>query len=139
MERFDRFYALHGLLSTHKHPVALTRIMEELECAKSSATRLIGKMRLYLDATIKYDRQQNGYYYDQSKHGDHPYELPGLWFNTSELHALLTSHTLLEHVDPGIYSQQINPLRDRIKTLLEKTGQSSDEISRRIRIPGLNF
>ncbi len=134
MERFDRFYALHGLLSSHKHPVPLTRIMEELECATSSAKRLIAKMRLYLDAPIKYDRQKNGYYYDQSQYADHPYELPGLWFNTSELHALLTSHTLLERVDPGVYGQQINPLRKRIETLLEKTGQSSDEISRRIRI-----
>ncbi len=134
MERFDRFYALHGLLSSHKHPVPLTCIMEELECATSSAKRLIAKMRLYLDAPIKYDRQKNGYYYDQSQYGEHPYELPGLWFNTSELHALLTSHTLLERVDAGIYSQQINPLRERIETLLEKTGQTSDEIAKRIRI-----
>ena len=134
MERFDRFYALHGLLSSHQRPTPLKRIMEELECAKASATRLIGKMRLHLDAPIEYDRQANGYYYDLSQCGDHPYELPGLWFSTAELHALLTSHTLLERVDPGIYSQQLNPLRQRIEAILQKTGEPTTEISKRIRI-----
>jgi predicted DNA-binding transcriptional regulator YafY len=112
----------------------MRRIMEELECSKASVTRLIGKMRLYLAAPIAYDRQANGYYYDHSQYGQHPYELPGLWFNSSELHALLTAQTLLERVDPGIYSQQLNPLRQRIEALLEKTGRSSDEIAQRIRI-----
>lgn len=134
MERFDRFYALHGLLSSRKRPVPLKRIMEELECAKASATRLIGKMRLYLAAPIEYDRKANGYYYDHSQYGEHPYELPGLWFNTSELHALLTSQTLLERVDPGIYSEQLNPLRQRIEAILQKNGDNNTEIAQRIRI-----
>ncbi len=109
--------------------------MEELECAKSTAKRLIHKMRLYLDAPIKYHREQNGYYYDYSKTDHtHPYELPGLWFNTSELHALLTTQALLEKVDPGIYSQQLSPLKQRIQTLLEQTGEKHDEINKRIRI-----
>ena len=135
MDQFDRFYALHGILKNKKYPVPLTHIMEELECAKATAKRLIYRMRLYLDAPIEYSHQQNGYYYDYNKSGNsHPYELPGLWFNTSELHALLTTQALLEKVDPGIYSQQLSPLKKRIQTLLEQTGEKHDDISQRIRI-----
>lgn len=135
MDQFDRFYALHNILKTKKHPVSLNTIKDELECATSTAKRLISRMRLYLDAPIEYSRQQKGYYYDYSKTRDsHPYELPGLWFNTSELHALLTTQALLENVDPGIYSQQLSPLKQRIQSLLEHTGEKHDDISQRIRI-----
>lgn len=133
MDQFDRFYALHGILKNHKYPVPLSQIMEQLECAKSTAKRLIYKMRLYLDAPIEYHREQNGYFYDDSKSG-YAYELPGLWFNTSELHALLTTQALLEKVDPGIYSRQLSPLKKRIESLLEHTGETHDEINKRIRI-----
>ncbi|PCJ87220.1 MAG: transcriptional regulator [Thiotrichaceae bacterium] len=135
MDQFDRFYALHNIFKIKKHPVSLSYIMDELECATSTAKRLISRMRLYLDAPIEYSRQHNGYYYDYSKtRNSHPYELPGLWFNTSELHALLTTQTLLENVDPGIYSQQLSPLKQRIQSLLEHTGEKYDDISQRIRI-----
>ncbi|MDT8453483.1 MAG: WYL domain-containing protein [Gammaproteobacteria bacterium] len=134
MERFDRFYALHGLLNSHRYPIPLNRIMDELECSGSTATRVIGNMRTDLDAPIEYDRKANGYYYDHNQHGNHPYELPGLWFNTSELHALLTAQTLLEHVDPGIYSQMLKPLRQRIENILKETGENPTDIAKRIRI-----
>jgi len=134
MEKFDRIYALHGLLKSRKLAVPLTTIMDELECARSTAKRIIHYMRLYLDAPIEWDRENNRYYYDKDKESPHPYELPGLWFNTSELLALLTSHALLERVDPGIYGQQLKPLRQRIENLLENTGESSKEVTKRIRI-----
>ena len=52
MDKFDRFYALHGILKNKKHPAPLTHILEELECGLSTAKRLISNIRLYLDAPI---------------------------------------------------------------------------------------
>lgn len=135
MDKFDRIYALHGLLSTRRHPVPLDNIMDKLECSKATAKRLISQMRLYLDAPIEYDRQHNGYYYDHK--AQHAYELPGLWFNTSELHALLTAQALLERVDPGLYGEQLKPLGGRIRAMLEKAGHRDDESARCIRILSL--
>lgn len=135
MDKFDRIYALHNVLNCHRQPVPMTKIMSELECAKATAKRIIEHMRLYLDAPINYDRQRNGYFYDSG--GGHPFELPGLWFNTSELHALLTAQVLLERVDPGIYSEQLAPLRQKINTILENAGEKDDESNRRIRILSL--
>ena len=133
MEQFDRFYSLDKLLKSRRRPVALEQITDELECSKATAKRIIQKMRLYLDAPIEYNRALNGYFYNH--HDDeHPYELPGLWFNTSELHALLAAETLLENVDPGLYSPQLAPLKKRIEVLLEHTGERHDEVSKRIRI-----
>lgn len=133
MELFDRFYTLDGILKNNRYPVPLHRIMQEMECARATAKRIISKMRYYLDAPIEYDRKQNGYYYNHADE-NHPYELPGLWFNTSELHALLTTQALLENVDPGIYSQQLSPLKKRIESLLKHTGKKHDDINKRIRI-----
>ncbi len=135
MGKFDRIYALHNLLSSSRQPVSMARIMENLECAKATAKRAIEHMRLHLNAPLEYDRERNGYHYDRA--GGHPFELPGLWFNTSELHALLTAQVLLERVDPGLYSAQLAPLRDRITGILKKAGKNDDESNRRIRILAL--
>lgn len=62
MDRFDRIYRLHNLLTNRRTPIPLTVIMKELECAKASATRYIDDMRTYLDAPLEYDRKLNGYY-----------------------------------------------------------------------------
>ena len=44
-------------------------------------------LRLYFNAPILYDRERNGYYYDAKESGC--FELPGVWFDAQELHALL--------------------------------------------------
>lgn len=135
MDKFDRIYALHGLLARRRLPVSLRTICNELECSRATANRHIKEMRLYLLAPIEYDRAGNGYYYDHS--ASHPYELPGLWFNTSELHALLTAHTLLERVDPGVFNDQLAPLKKRIEHILESSGKTDRESVARIHILSL--
>ncbi len=135
MDKFDRIYALHGLLSTHRYPVSMATIIGELDCTKSTAKRIISYMRDFLDAPVEYQREQNGYHYSGT--GEHPFELPGLWFNTSELHALLTAQALLQRVDPGLYSEQLTPLNKRIQHILEKAGHKDNESYRRIRILSL--
>ncbi len=133
MEQFDRFYALDNLLKSRRTPVSLQQITEELECSRATTKRVIQKMRLYLDAPIEYNREQNGYFYNHADE-NHPYELPGLWFNTAELYALLAAEKLLENVDPGIYQHQLAPLKKRVESLLEQSGEKYDKVTQRIRI-----
>ncbi len=89
-------------------------------------------MRLYLNAPIRYHRKLNGYYYDRDEGG--MYELPGVWFNASELQALLTVQQLLADVQPGLFEQQLAPLQDRIEALLKVQHAGSDELTRRVRL-----
>ncbi|MCP3671441.1 MAG: WYL domain-containing protein [Gammaproteobacteria bacterium] len=132
MDRFDRIFDLHKLLTASRLPVSRRRIEEKLECSRATAKRIIDSMRLYLNAPIKYDREQNGYYYDRSD--GEMYELPGIWFNASELHALLSAQQLLTHVQPGLLEHQLAPLKERINTILQAQPTGSDQISHRVRI-----
>jgi predicted DNA-binding transcriptional regulator YafY len=92
-------------------------------------------MRDYLGAPIEFDFDQSGYRY--AKEGEHPYELPGLWFNASELLALMTVQRLLAEVQPGLLESHITPLRNRIEKILKSKYMGSGEVDRRVRILGM--
>lgn len=74
--------------------------------------------------SIDDDRASNGHYY----------ELPGLWFNASELYALLAAQHLLAHVQPGLLENHLKPLRKRIEKILKSDYASASEVGRRVRI-----
>lgn len=133
MDRFDRIYRLHKLLTHRRTPIPLTDIMKELECAKATAARYIEDMRIYLDAPLAYDRKLNGYYYDQ-QHTEKPYQLPGLWFSAEELNGLLICHQILQNISPGILSRQIDQLQQRINQLFKLQPHSPVDISQKIKI-----
>ncbi|MGB5830644.1 MAG: WYL domain-containing protein [Thiohalocapsa sp.] len=132
MDRFDRIFELNRILQSARHPVSRRRLEEELECSRATAKRIIEDMRLYLNAPIVYDREYNGYRYDQSE--GEMYELPGLWFNASELHALLTVQQLLADVQPGLLEPVLKPLQQRINSLLEVQRTGSEGLQGRIRV-----
>lgn len=132
MDRFDRIYHLHTQLSAARRPVPAERLQREMECSRATLHRTIEHMRTHLSAPIAYDRERNGYHYDQA--GEHPYELPGLWFNASELYALLASHQLLSATHPGLLDRHIAPLRRRIEQLLARRQLSWDDVAKRVRI-----
>jgi proteasome accessory factor C len=132
VDRFDRIFELNRILQSARHPVSRRRLQDELECSRATVKRLIEDMRLYLNAPIVYDRELNGYRYDQ-KEGE-MYELPGLWFNASELHALLSVQQMLANVQPGLLDPHLKPLQKRIDQLLRLQHTGSDGLIGRIRI-----
>ena len=143
MDRFDRIYRLHHLLQGRRTPLPRRVIEEELGCTERTAKRVIQTMRNSMDAPIVYDRERNGYYYDTSM-GE--FELPGLWFNASELQALLLMQQLLHQVEPGLIDPQLAPIRKRIDRLLNQQHLSGSGVQDRIRLlsaatrlPGRHF
>ena len=133
MDRFDRIYRLHRIFRGARRPVSRKTLEERLECSRATVNRAIGDLRDLLWAPLRYDRERNGYYYDE-KDGEHPYELPGLWFNASELHALLATQKLLAGVEPGLLDGFIAPLRKRIEHLLANERLGRGDVERRVRI-----
>lgn len=117
MDRFERVYQLHTILSGRRIPIAGKDLQERLECSEITVKRLIGVMRNHFDAPIVYDRQLHGYRYD-NQNAAHPYELPGLWFNADELWGLLTCHTLLSKLSQGIFGDHVAQLQKRIEKSL---------------------
>jgi predicted DNA-binding transcriptional regulator YafY len=133
MDRFDRIFELNRILRSARYPVSRQRLEQELECSRATVKRLIDEMRLYLNAPIVYDRRLNGYRYDANE--GEMYELPGLWFNASELHALLAVQQLLEGVQPGLLESHLQPLRRKIDSLLKRQhDQNGESLSNRIRL-----
>jgi predicted DNA-binding transcriptional regulator YafY len=131
MDRFERIYKLRDILDSHRQPVSCRVLSEKLECSESSVKRIIDEARNF-GIPIVYDRKYNGYKLDTQ--GGEIRELPGLYFNSSELYALLASHKLLSDVQPGWLNEYITPITERLKQLLDGTKKHYPQIQKRVRI-----
>lgn len=132
MYKLEHVYKLHQLLQGRRTGLSRAALEDALDIPKSTLTRLLRICQDRLHMPVVYDRTRGGYCYDLQQ-GEH-FELPGLWFNSSELIALLTSHRLLAEVQPGVLTPFIDPLQERISQLLEHRHAGSKDIWRRIKI-----
>src|SRR3954463_2822914 len=117
MERLERFYKIHQLLTDRKTAVAFSILKKTLGVSPATLKRDIEYMRSRFNAPIEYDRESNGYRFGEPRPGPR-YELPGLWFSAEEAYALLTMHTLLAELQPGLLEPHIKPLQDRVRAVL---------------------
>ncbi len=115
MDRYERILALHRSLKTSRYPVAIRQLMEELACSRATLYRDIAFLRDALGAPIE-SEGEGSIRYDQKE--AERFELPGLWLNSDELHALLAAHQLLDRTGQGVLSSALAPLKGRIETLL---------------------
>jgi len=133
VDRTERFHIIDQMLC-NQISVTLDQFLQALEISLATFKRDLEYMRDRLAAPIVWNRDLNAYCYDQSGVESNQFQLPGLWFSTGEIQALLTMDALLESLQPGMLSSHIKPLRSRIRMLLDKSDHSPDEIAKRIRI-----
>ena len=133
MDRTERFHLIDQMLNNSRC-VNRQKFLDTLEISPATFKRDLEYMRDRLGAPIIWDRDMNGYKYQQQDAGQNAFQLPGLWFNTAEIQALLMMNAWLENLQPGILSQHIRPLQARIRSLLDHCDDSVEEITRRIRI-----
>ena len=136
VDKFDRIYQLHNVLRERRTPISRADLASRLECSESSLYRLIRVLRDVLGAPIKHTDKPNGYYYERTAEGG-TYELPGLWFNARELQALLVFERLFESLEPGLLSEHLQPLSNRIGELLNSKRLGLSEAASRIRVLGM--
>jgi hypothetical protein len=86
MDRYERILSLHRTLKAARYPVTVARLQDELGCSRATVYRDLAFLRDALMAPIVGDGEA-GFRYDQDE-ADR-FELPGLWLNSDELHALL--------------------------------------------------
>jgi len=132
LDRTERFHLIDQLLA-NRRVVTRAQFLAALEVSPATFKRDLEYLRDRLMAPIVWDRERRGYRYQQNA-GAEQFQLPGLWFNTSEIQALLSMDALLANLQPGVLSNHIEPLRSRIRMLLDEGDHSADEIARRIRI-----
>ena len=132
MDRTERFYRIDQLLHD-RSVVPFADILAALEISRATLKRDLQYLRDRLNAPIVYDREANGYRYGGGGPGP-KFELPGLWFNASEIYALLTMQNLLADVQPGLLGPHIAPLQARLASLLGSRDDAPEEVAKRIRI-----
>ena len=138
MNQIERVYKIDQMISERKM-VTFPQLMAGLGVSRATLRRDLEYMRDRLNAPIVYDRLAGGYRFnaDQPRSGGQ-YELPGLWFSSAEIHALLTMQHLLANLDPGgILTPHVQPLIARLNALLGTAENTAEEIRRRVLVVGV--
>lgn len=135
MDRTERFHIIDNLL-TNRPGASFQELLERLEVSPATLKRDLQYLRDRLNAPIIFDRELNGYRFDQGQAGaGGAYALPGLWFTAEEIHALLTMQQLLADLDAGgLLGPHIQPLMARISGLIDSGRHSAEEVRKRVRL-----
>lgn len=133
MNRTERFYIIEQRLRAGA-AVPVRDFLEQLGVSIATFKRDLEYLRDRMRAPILWDRARRGYRFADPDPRAPRHELPGLWFNSSEIHALLAMHHLLENLQPGLLKPHVEPLKLRIKALLESQHDSAQEVMARIRL-----
>ena len=112
--------------------MSFQELLDRLEVSAATLKRDLAYMRDRLNAPIVYDKELNGYRFENNSEN---YALPGLWFSPEEIYALLTMQHLLSNLDSdGLLSKHIKPLQSRLLAMLEDSDGSFEEIQKRVKI-----
>ena len=132
MDRYDRIFALHKRLKDARYPVAAAILEDELGCSRATLYRDVAFLRDVLHAPLL--STDSGFFYDRLQIDQ--FELPGLWFSSDELHALLATHELLNRSGADVLGGALAPLKKRIDMLLANQSQGKRWPIERIRVIG---
>jgi predicted DNA-binding transcriptional regulator YafY len=140
MNQLDRIYQLERLLRSRQ---ALDRdsLLHELEISRATLKRYLELLRDRMNVPVIYDRYSNTYSIKRqmgsAPEGTERQELPGVWFNQQEIIALLTMYQLITGLDAaGMLQRHLQPILQRLTTMLGSTHMQAQELQRRVRIIG---
>ncbi|MBK5205032.1 MAG: YafY family transcriptional regulator [Polaromonas sp.] len=139
MDRTERFYKIEALMRQRK-AVSFAALQAELEVSRSTLIRDLAYLRNRMHAPIEWDRATGCYRMAEADHQQGmPHQLPGMWFSSAEIHALLAMQHLLANLDAGgVLTPHVAPLMARLNTLLEGgADHDAEQLRRRVRIIGL--
>ena len=128
----ERLYRIDRLLK-ERRSISFEALREALDVSRATLKRDITDMRDRFNAPIEFDREAGGYRLGEPRVGPR-YQLPGLWFSASEIHALLTALQLLSNLQPGLLETRVAPLAERLRAILGGGDHSWQEVEKRIRI-----
>lgn len=133
MDRTERFYKIEQLLISRRVVSAAT-FMDELGISLATLKRDLEYLRDRMNMPIEWDRDTRGYRYSTDLPNGPTFSLPGMWFNASEVHALLMMQQLLANLGPGLLSTHVAPLQIRLKALLGSGDHNPEEVQNRFHL-----
>jgi len=128
----ERLYKIDHLLK-ERRSISFEALRKALDVSRATLKRDIADMRDRFNAPIEFDRELGGYRFGEPRVGP-LYQLPGLWFSATEIHALLTALQLLGNLQPGLLEARVAPLAERLRAILGSGDHSWQEVEKRIRI-----
>ncbi len=132
MDRTERFYKIDALLQGGRS-VPIGTMLEMLAVSRATFKRDIEYMRDRLNYPIVWDRESRGYRYEQDGAAE-TQNLPGLWFNAQEAYALLMMQAMLSDLQPTLLKAQVEPLKARLRALIESGQHAADDVEKRFRL-----
>lgn len=141
MNKTDRLHQITKLLRTRRR-ITLAELQAETGASRATLMRDLAWLRDELGHPIHWNKDARCYQWRASDHAeDAPEELAGLWFNPSEVLALLTLDHLLKEIQPGdLMQRHLQPLEQRLKKMLRQAGldgTAERQLGERIRVIGL--
>lgn len=134
MDRTERFYRIQDLLKQNKK-LTMKTLQESLGVSRATACRDLDYLRDRLGVPIIWDAKSRAYVLENLGDRSERHELPGVWFNESEIHGLLSMIELIHQMQTGGHLvERMAPLKQRLEILLEQGTGSANEILKRVRI-----
>lgn len=138
MSQTERINQIVHLLEHSRRPIRIERFLDELEISRATFKRDLAYLRDRLGVPIEWrhgDDGGRGYVLgDDAVRPATQGSIQGIWFNESEIHALLTMHQLASGMDPGLLTGLAAGLVARIRQLLAHADDAPDDVMTRIRI-----
>ena len=139
LNQLDRLYQLERLLVNR--PQDRDSLMQSLEISRATLKRYLELLRDRMNVPVEYDRFTNTYSIKSlpsSGNSTKRQELPGVWFSQQEIVALLTIYRLIEDLDSsGTLQRHLQPILQRLTTMLSSADMEAKELQRRVRIVGV--
>lgn len=114
--------------------VSMSFLKDELEVSQASVKRDLDFLRDRMGCPLEWDSTKRGYVIRDEQADGGRFELPGVWFDSSEVFALLTMLHLVEGVQPGLLEEHIGPLKSRLRSMLAAGAKSARPIEHKLRL-----
>lgn len=129
----ERMTKIVGFIRKRKS-VSMAFLKKELEVSEASIKRDIEFLRDRFRCPLDWDRNLRGYVIRDELAEGGRFELPGIWFDSSEVLALLTMLHLVDGVQPGLLEEHIGPLKTRLRSMLAEGAKSARPIEHKIKL-----
>ena len=135
MAQHERLHKIKRLLDSGRC-VARSELLKTLEVSPATLKRDIAYLRDRMNYPLQWDRDGAGWRRKTpTQQPGAQFELPGLWLDAQESHALLTMQHLLTHLDSaGLLRSHIEPLANRLTQMLGAGITTAQEVARRIHV-----
>lgn len=141
MNQLDLLYQLERLL-LGRNAMGRDALMQKLEISRATLKRYLEILRNRMNVPVEYDKFTNTYSIQRptgAYHGlEKRQELPGVWFSEQEIVALLTMSRLITELDTaGSLQLHLQPILQRLTSMLGNASMHAQELQRRVRILGV--